>query len=291
MAQWNGVSGKQVLITGATNGIGLAAAKALAGLGAKLAIVARNGDKAQAAVASIKAVRSDAVVDLFMADLSSQASVRRLAAEVLARYSKLDVLINNAGAMYTKRRLTEDGIELTWALNHLAPFLLTNLLLDRLKESSPAHIITTASDAHRHRQIPFDDLSGERSYRGFNRYGQTKLANILFTKELARRLQDTGVTANCFHPGLVATGINWNNGRWMNVVMTVLRLFSRTPEKGAETLGWLADSPEVSEMSGGYFVDKRRAMPTEAAEDIMSAQRLWEISEQQVGGLGAGAGG
>ena len=148
----------------------------------------------------------------FVSDLSSQASVRRLAAEVLARYRRLDVLVNNVGAVYGGRQLTTEGIELTWAVNHLAPFLLTTMLLDRLKESAPARIITTASEAHQGAHIPFSDLNAERSYRSFGRYGETKLANILFTSELARRLEGTGVTATCFHPGLVASGFNRNNG-------------------------------------------------------------------------------
>ena len=165
-------------------------------------------------------------------DLSSQASVRRLAAEVLARYPRLDVLVNNAGAVYGGRQLTTDGIELTWAVNHLAPFLLTTLLLDRLKESAPARIITTASEAHQGAHIPFSDLNAERSYRSFGRYGETKLANILFTIELARRLDGTGVTANCFHPGLVATGFNRNNGLLMDLGMTDSQAGVAQPAEG-----------------------------------------------------------
>ena len=214
-------------------------------------------------------------------DLSSQASVRRLAAEVLARYPRLDVLVNNAGAVYGGRQLTTDGIELTWAVNHLAPFLLTTLLLDRLKESAPARIITTASEAHQGAHIPFSDLNAERSYRSFGRYGETKLANILFTIELARRLDGTGVTANCFHPGLVATGFNRNNGLLMDLGMRILKPVSRSPQKGADTLVWLATSPDVANVSGAYFFDQQQRPPSPEAQDTETAGRLWEISERQ----------
>jgi NAD(P)-dependent dehydrogenase (short-subunit alcohol dehydrogenase family) len=171
-----------------------------------------------------------------------------------------------------------------WAapsVNHLAPFLLSKLLLHRLKESAPARIITTASQAHQGAHIPFDDLNAERSYRGFGRYCETKLANILFTTELARRLDGTGVTANCFHPGLVATGFNRNNGLLMDLGMTILRPVSRSPEKGAETLVWLATSPDVANVSGGYFSDQEQKPPSPEAQDTETARRLWEISEWQ----------
>jgi NAD(P)-dependent dehydrogenase (short-subunit alcohol dehydrogenase family) len=224
------------------------------------------------------------VVEVLKADLASQDSVRALAAEALERYARIDVLVNNAGAMFEKRELSPDGVEMTWALNHLAPFLLTELLLDRLKANPPARIITTSSDAHSGAQIPWDDLNAERSWgrRGFTRYGQTKLANILFTAELARRLEGSGVTANCFHPGLVATGFNRNNSSLMRVVMTFAKPFSRNAEKGAETLVWLADSEEAGAENGGYFVDCKRAEPQPPARDMDSARRLWELSEQQL---------
>jgi NAD(P)-dependent dehydrogenase (short-subunit alcohol dehydrogenase family) len=277
------MNGKQVLITGATNGIGLVAARELAARGANVAIVGRSAQRTQHAAAGIRAARSGVVVDTFLADLASQDSVRRLASAVLDRYARLDVLINNAGAMYQVRQLSADGIELTWALNHLAPFLLTRLLLDRLKASAPARIITTASGAHHGAQIPFDDLRGDRSYAGFRRYGATKLANILFTRDLARRLEQSGVTANAFHPGLVATGFNRNNGLLMSLAMTLMGAFALSAQEGAKTLVWLAASPEVAGVTGAYFFKQQQETPSAAAQDAMAGERLWTISEKQCG--------
>ena len=274
---------KRIVVTGATNGIGLAAAKALAAGGAALTIVARDRAKANATVAEIARVAPGSEpADVLLADLSSQAAVRRLASEIADRYERIDVLVNNAGAMFTRRQLSVDGIEMTWAVNHLAPFLLTTLLLDRLKASAPARIVTTASNAHVRAHIPFDDLNAERSYGGLRRYGQSKLANILFTAELARRTAGTGVTATCFHPGLVATGFNHNNGPLMRAGMFLLDFIARRPEKGAETLVWLATAPEAAGLSGGYFVDEKERRPSKAAQNADTARRLWEVSEQQV---------
>jgi NAD(P)-dependent dehydrogenase (short-subunit alcohol dehydrogenase family) len=277
---WTGVAGKRVVLTGATSGIGLAAARRLVTLGADLTIVGRSAERAQRTAAEL-----GPRVDVLLADLSSQASVRQLAAEIDARYAAVHVLINNAGAIFASRRVSPDGLELTWALNHLAPFLLTTLLLDKLVSSSPARIITTSSGAHFGAKLPFDDLSGSRSYGalGFTRYGETKLANVLFTRELARRLAGTGVTANCFHPGFVGTGFNHNNGWLMGAAMWLGQVFARSPEQGADTLVWLADSPEVSDVSGGYFFDRRQRTPSQAARDDEAAQRLWRVSEEQVG--------
>ena len=281
--EWTGVAGKRVLLTGATSGIGLAAAVELARRRADLAIVARSPERAAEALRQIEAVAPGTTVDVLESDLSSQASVRRLAEEVLERYPTLDVLVNNAGAVNSSRQVTVDGQELTWAVNHLAPFLLTTLLLDRLKASSPARIITTSSSAHQGAHIPFEDMTAEHGYGmgGFLRYGQSKLANILFTLELDRRLEGSGVTAYCFHPGFVNTGFNRNNGPLMRIGMAIARPFSRTPEKGAETLVWLADAAEVGP-SGAYYHDRKQATPTAAAQDAAVARRLWEVSEQQV---------
>jgi NAD(P)-dependent dehydrogenase (short-subunit alcohol dehydrogenase family) len=212
-----------------------------------------------------------------------------LAAEVLARYPRLDVLVNNAGAVYRERQLTTDGIELTWAGNHLAPFLLTTLLLDRLKDSAPARIITTASEAHQGAHIPFSDLNAERSYRSFGRYGETKLANILFTSELARRLEGTGVTANCFPP--------WARGNRIQPQQRAADGFSdddpragvAQPQKGADTLVWLATSPDIAHVSGAYFFDRQQRRPSLKAQDREIARRLWEISERQCGVSGRSA--
>ena len=281
---------KTIVITGGTNGIGLAAAEALAARGENVVIVGRSETRARLAAARAKAgAGKEATVATLVADFSSQASVRRLAQEIRARFPAVDVLVNNAGAMYTARRLSEDGFELTWAVNHLAPFLLTTLLLDRLKASSAARIVTTASDAHVGAHIPFDDLLAERSYSGFRRYKETKLANVLFTLELARRLEGTGTTAYCFHPGLVATGFNRNNGVLLDLAMRLLMVGARTPEQGAQTLVWLATAPGRDLASGAYYVDMAQRAPSPEAKDTQAAKRLWEVSEAQCAGSQPGS--
>jgi NAD(P)-dependent dehydrogenase (short-subunit alcohol dehydrogenase family) len=271
---------KTIVITGATSGIGLAAAEALAAGGDTVIIVGRNETRARIAAARVKAAAgNEAVVGTLAADLSTQAGVRKLAADILERYPALDVLVNNAGAMHTTRKLSADGIELTWAINHLAPFLLTTLLLDRLKANPAARIITTASDAHLGARIPFDDLNAERSYRSFGRYKESKLANILFTRELARRLEGSGAGAYCFHPGLVATGFNRNNGILMSLAMRFVVMVARTPQHGAQTLVWLANAPDQSLNNGAYYVDMERRSPSAEAQDDEAASRLWAVSE------------
>jgi len=283
MTEWGGAAGKRVVLTGATNGIGLAAAIELGRRGADLTLVARNPSRAAEAVRRISAVSRGSIPDVMLADLASQSSIRQLAAQLLARYPRIQVLLNNAGAIYARRQMTADGVELTWAVNHLAPFLLTNLVLDRMKTSRPARIVTTSSGAHEGARIPFDDLNAQRSWggAGFTRYGETKLANVLFTAELARRLEGTGVTANAFHPGFVATGFNRNNGVLMRLGMAISRPFARSPQKGAETLVWLVDSEEASDLNGAYVFDRRPVAPSPAAQDVEAARRLWQVSEEQ----------
>ncbi|WJE51982.1 SDR family oxidoreductase [Bacillus cereus] len=289
--EWT-VRDKYVVITGATSGIGLAAAKALAERGAKLGIIARNEAKANNIVTQIKdSTNRDAVVDIFRADMASQKSIRQVATDILEKYPRIDMLVNNAGALFQTRKITEDGLEMTWAVNHLGPFLLTNLLLDRLKESAPARVITTASHGHKmaKKGIDFSDLDAEQLYRGVKklmggptmRYGQTKLANILFTSELARRLEGTGVTAYCFDPGLVATNFNQDNGLLARLTMAAMKPFSRTPEEGSETLVWLAETTGITDHSGCYYVDRQVKAPSEVALDMDVAKRLWNISEEQ----------
>lgn len=286
---------KYIVITGATSGIGLAAAKAFAERGAKLGIIARNEAKANDAMTQIKNVTNgNVVVDLFLADMASQQSIRRVATDILERCPRIDILVNNAGALFQTRKLTEDGLEMTWAVNHLGPFLLTNLLLERLKESAPARVITTASHGHKmaKKGIDFGDLDAEQLYRGVKkfmggptmRYAQTKLANILFTSELAQRLEGTSVSAYSFDPGLVNTNFNQDNGLVARLTMAAMKPFSRTPEEGAETLIWLAELNGFIDHSGCYYADKQVGKTSEAALDKDVAKRLWDISEQQTGG-------
>ena len=273
---------KVCLVTGATGGIGEIAARALAVEGAKVVIVGRSQAKAEATVEKIKRQTGNQNVEYLLADLSSQAEVRRLAAEFQAKYDRLHVLINNAGAINLERQETVDGIEQTFALNHLAYFLLTTLLLDTLKASAPARIINVASDAHRMGKMDWADLEGKKKYGGWRIYGRSKLANILFTRELARRLVGSGVTANSLHPGVVSTGFAANNGFWGKLQRRVMDLGSISPEKGAQTTIYLAVSPEVEGVSGKYFEKQKEARPNAAALNDADARKLWEVSEQMV---------
>ena len=278
------MDGRVCVITGATSGIGRAAAEQLAALGARLVIVARDPARGAAARDEIVTATGNREVALELADLASQRQVRELAARLLATEPEIHVLVNNAGLALGVRRLTEDGLEETFAVNHLAPFLLTNLLLDRLRGSSPARVVTVASAAHRGAAIPFDDLNGERGFSGWIAYGWTKLANILFTAELARRLAGSGVTATCLHPGVVATGFGREGPFLVREFQRLLgRVFLLDPKQGADTLVWLASSPEMEGASGGYYAKRRLATPSRAALDAAAARRLWQESERLTG--------
>jgi len=278
--QW--IGGKTCLITGATSGIGRSSAIELAKMGAKLVLVCRNRERGQEVVREIQRAGNHDV-ELMNADLESQAQIRKLAADFLATKKPLHVLMNNAGVFNLKRALTSDGLEEVFAVNHLAYFMLTLLLLDRIKESAPARIINIASDLHRRATLRFDDLGGERSYGGMSSYGQSKLANILFTYELARRLAGTGVTANCVHPGAVATNLAKNNGALVGAAWKLAGAFMKSPDNGARTQIYLASSPEVERITGKYFIDSKEASSSAESHDVGVARRLWEVSAKMTG--------
>ncbi len=276
------MNGKICLVTGGTNGIGKATAQALARMGATVVIVGRNAPRTAQLVEEIRLASGNQNVDSLLADLSSQQDVRRLADEFKSKYSHLHVLLNNVGAVFIKRQLSVDGIEMTFALNHLAPFLLTNLLLDILKASAPARIINVSSNAHATGKIEFEDLQGERGYSS-SVYENSKLANILFTLELARRLEGTGVTANALHPGFVATGFAKNNGKFIAALVSIFApLVARSPAKGARTPVYLASSPSVEGITGKYFYDSRAIPAAPQASDMAVARKLWEVREEMV---------
>ncbi len=276
------MNGKICLVTGGTNGIGKATAQALAQMGGTVMIVGRSAPKTAQVVEEIRAASSNQNVDSLLADLSSQQEVRRLANEFMSRYSHLHILINNAGAVFMQRQLSVDGIEMTFALNHLAPFLLTDLLLDTLRASAPARIINVSSGAHTTGKIEFDNLQGERGYSP-RVYENSKLANILFTMELAHRLEGSGVTVNALHPGFTATGFSKNNGKVMAALVSVFApLVARSPAKGAQTSIHLASSPGVEGMTGEYFFDSHVTPAAPQATDMVVARKLWDVSVKMV---------
>jgi retinol dehydrogenase 14 len=278
-----GMDGKVVLITGGTSGIGKATAVALAAMGADVVITGRNQERGKQVVEEVRRESGNEEVELMLADLAVQAEVRRLAEEFKERYDRLDVLVNNAGVVQSRRTETPDGIETTLAINHLAPFLLTNLLLDLLKKSAPSRIVTVSSEAQRWGKLDFDDLQSERRYRGFPVYGRTKRTNIMFTYDLARRLEGTGVTANCMHPGAVNTSFAMNNRGLSTLLFRAFKPFMRTPEQGADTLVYLASSPEVEGMTGKYLSDRKVITASKEAYDETLQKRLWEASEKLTG--------
>lgn len=275
--------GRVCVITGASSGIGRETALALARLGATTVLVCRDRGRGEAVRADIRTRTGNGAVELVLADLASQAAIRGLAAELLGRFPRVHVLVNNAGVVNLRHSTTVDGIETVFAVNHLAYFLLTHLLLERLRASAPARVVNVASDAHRIGRLNWDDLGWAQGYRAMRVYGQSKLANILFTYELARRLEGTGVTANCLHPGAVATRLGQNNGRLARLLIRLLVPFFRTAERGAQTSIYLASSSAVEGVSGRYFVNTRETRPSPASFDAAAARRLWELSARMTG--------
>lgn len=277
------LAGSTAIVTGATSGIGFETAQALLGRGARLVLVARNREKAEASAMALARATGNDDVTLVLGDLSLQADVRRVAHELLALCPRIDVLVNNAGLVNLQRRVTPDGVEETLAVNHFAYYLLTRLLLDRLRGSAPARIVNVASDAHKFGRIDFDDLDSARRYRSMRVYGMTKACNILFTYALARRLDGSGVTVNCVHPGAVATGIGKNNGRMATVVTRMLAPFFRSPAQGAATSIRLATAPELAGVSGQYFANGKPRRSARFTYDEAAQERLWAISAERTG--------
>ena len=280
--EWS-VRDKVCIVTGATSGIGEEIAIGLARAGGKVAIVARSRERADATAARVSKAAAAATVDVLIADLASQDSIRNLAAEILANYPSVPVLVNNAGIVNLRRETTADGYEATFAVNHLAYFQLTLLLLERLRASAPARIVNVASDAHKFGVLDMSDLQNEKKYSSMRVYGQSKTANILFTRELAKRLAGSGVTVNCIHPGAVATRLAQNNGGWAVVLTKILSPFFRTPAKGADTAVWLATAPEVEGKSGGYYYNRKELTPSKHAADPALAAELFAVSGKLVG--------
>lgn len=284
------MNGKRVLITGATNGIGKVAALELAKMGAEVVIVGRNPQKTERVVNELKITSGNRNIDMLIADLSSMEQIRNLADDFHARYDSLDVLLNNAGAVFDEYKETVDGLEMTFALNHISYFLLTNLLLDTIKrtaqEKGEARIINVSSDAHQSARngLDFDHLNAKSGFSAFGTYGKSKLANILFTYELARRLDDTNITVNALHPGFVETGFGHNTGSIMKFFTSIAqRLFAKSPEQGAETLVYLASSADVANMTGKYWVDKQTRKSTDISYNRDQQRQLWELSEDITG--------
>jgi retinol dehydrogenase 12 len=289
------MQGKTVVVTGGNSGIGLETAAALAAMGARVLITARDAGRGEAAVEKLSARLGGGagVVELVVFDLADLASVRAGAAEILRRCPRLDVLVNNAGLILTERAETVDGFEATFAINHLGPFLLTNLLRDRLVASAPARVVNVASTAHNQARkgMPFDDLQSTRNYAAMRVYGESKLANILFSNELARRLEGTGVTANSLHPGTVRTGYGADGDTkgLLAIGIKIGQPFFMSAEKGARTSVFLASSPDVEGVTAKYFAKCKEKTPKRQALDTEAARRLWTVSEEMVGSTSSAA--
>ena len=275
--------GKTVVITGATSGIGQVAAARLAAMGARLVLVARDKVRGEAEMASLRAISPGIHHSIHYADLSRLADVKRVAAEIAAAEPRIDVLINNAGALFAKRQVTVDGMELTFATNHMSYFVLTHGLRDRLRASAPARVVNVASDAHKGEKLDFNDLQSANSYRGLHVYRRSKLCNILFTRELARRWEGTGVTASSLHPGFVSTRFGDQSGGILSFLVRAAKTFAISPEKGAETIVYLASLDKVGNANGLYYYKCRPATPTKEAHDNDAARRLWQESEKLAG--------
>ena len=277
------MQGKICLVTGATHGIGRETALALASLGATVVLVGRSPEKTEAAALLIRSKTGSPTVNYLLADLSSRQQIYRLVDEFHRRYQYLHVLINNAGGVFFQRQLSPDNLEMTLALNHLSPFLLTNLFIDTLRSSAPARIITVSSMAHAFARINFDDLQGARHYNGWIAYSRSKLANVLFTYELDRRLTGSRITANVLHPGYVATNFGMNNNWFYRLFFDAGRLVAISPRQGAETITYLASSPAVEGVSGKYFANKQARRSSRASYDAKTAGQLWQVSLQLTG--------
>ncbi len=278
------MQGKTVVVTGATSGIGEVAALRLAAMGARIVMVARDQGRAVITRAKLKGANPSVEHMVHYGDLSSLADMRRVAHEIASAEPAIDVLINNAGAVFTERKLSADGLEMTFATNHMSYFVVTDILLDRLKATPGARIVSTASDAHKAGKVEFDNLQSEKSYSTFRAYGTSKLENILFTRELARRLEGTGVTANCLHPGGVATRFGSNNSGLLAAVFGVaIKLVGISPEEGAKTIIYLASSSDVAGKTGGYYYKDKLVAPSPAAQNDADARRLWDVSAKIAG--------
>jgi len=277
------MQGKTVVITGATSGIGEVAADRLAAKGARIVFIARDKARGEETLKHLRAIAPGAQHAAYYADLSQLSDMKRVSAEIAAAEPKIDVLINNAGALFNTRRVSADGLEMTFAVNHMAYFVVTNLLLPRM--GAGARVVSTSSDAHKGAKLNFDDLQSEHGYSGFGVYGRSKLCNILFTRELARRIKGTGVTANCLHPGFVATRFGDQSGGILSFAVRAAKNFALTPEQGAETIIYLASSPDVADVTGGYFIKSKSATPTREAQNEADAKRLWDVSAK-ISGVG-----
>lgn len=272
------MNGKVCLVTGATDGIGKVSARVLAELGAKVIIVGRNPEKSAIVLAELKSISGNENIDLLMADLAVMQEVRDLAEQVISRYDRIDVLLNNAGGYFTKHEITSDGLEMTFALNHMSYFLLTNKLMELLKYSAPARIVNVSSDAHYGVDIEFENLNGEQEYKAWKAYQKSKLANVLFTYELLKKVPGN-ITVNCLHPGFVATNFGHNNGGFFGPVLKIAqRISAIDPEEGAKTSIFLCSAPEVKGVSGKYFYKCQPKTSSRESRNMDTGKRLWQIS-------------